>query len=130
MARSRSHCRCRSPRDPDPRFASCRIRRFQRECCRRSGRRPRRRRARSRAERTHRRESGGTLRLAKEISRIYSLEVELAGFAAYHEAHIAINVQGTLERTVVLRVGAIAESVSVQAEQASTSNEAESPAGS
>jgi hypothetical protein len=44
----------------------------------------------------------------------YALQVDLASFAAYHEDHISINVQATLERTVVLKVGAIAESISVQ----------------
>src|SRR5262249_19475295 len=45
----------------------------------------------------------------------YTLEVEQAGFAVYHEDHIPINVQGTFERTVLLKVGGIAESISVQA---------------
>ena len=45
----------------------------------------------------------------------YTLDVELAGFAVYHEAHLVINVEATLERTVTLKVGAIAESISVQA---------------
>src|ERR1051325_3985685 len=45
----------------------------------------------------------------------YTLEVELADFGSYREGRIAVDVQGTVERTVILKVGAIAESVSVQA---------------
>jgi hypothetical protein len=44
----------------------------------------------------------------------YVLDVQLSSFATYHEEHIPINVQGTLERTVVLKVGQITESISVQ----------------
>ena len=44
----------------------------------------------------------------------YALDVELASFARYQEDHISIDVQGTVERSVILKVGAIAESISVQ----------------
>ena len=45
----------------------------------------------------------------------YTLAVELANFDAYHEDRLPIDVQGSIERTVILKVGAIAESISVQA---------------
>src|SRR5262245_53621965 len=45
----------------------------------------------------------------------YTLQVDLSSFTAYHEDDIAINVQGTFERTVILKVGGIAESISVEA---------------
>jgi hypothetical protein len=45
----------------------------------------------------------------------YVLAVELANFDAYHEEHIPVDVQGSVERTVVLHVAGIAESISVQA---------------
>jgi hypothetical protein len=45
----------------------------------------------------------------------YALAVELANFDAYGEDHIPIDVQGSVERTVILKVGAVAESISVQA---------------
>ena len=44
----------------------------------------------------------------------YELDVALSGFALYHEADIRIGAGATIERTVVLRVGGIAESVVVQ----------------
>ena len=45
----------------------------------------------------------------------YALAVELANFDAYREDHIPIDVQASVERTVILKVGAIGESISVQA---------------
>src|SRR5215813_13180015 len=45
----------------------------------------------------------------------YALQVDLASFAAYHEDDISINVQATFERTVILKVAGIAESISVEA---------------
>jgi hypothetical protein len=44
----------------------------------------------------------------------YALDVELADFDQYREDHISIDVQGTFERTVILKVGGIAESISVE----------------
>ena len=44
----------------------------------------------------------------------YSLEIELANFAKYREDGIQIDVQGTIERTVMLKLGGIAESISVE----------------
>jgi hypothetical protein len=45
----------------------------------------------------------------------YALAVELPGFDAYREDHVPVDVQATFERTVILKVGGIAESISVQA---------------
>jgi TonB dependent receptor/Carboxypeptidase regulatory-like domain len=56
----------------------------------------------------------GQFRLVSLPAGEYALDIELSSFAIYHEDHIAINVQATLERTVVLKVGQIAESISVQ----------------
>jgi hypothetical protein len=44
----------------------------------------------------------------------YVLDIELPGFAPYHESDIRIGAGATLERTVVLRIAGIAESVVVQ----------------
>ena len=57
----------------------------------------------------------GQFRFASLAAGDYTLEVELADFGSYREGRIAVDVQGTVERTVILKVGAIAESVSVQA---------------
>jgi len=44
----------------------------------------------------------------------YSLDVELDGFAPYHEAAIPIGVNATIERTLTLNLSGVAESVVVQ----------------
>ena len=44
----------------------------------------------------------------------YQLDVELSGFAPYHETDIRIGAGATIEKTVMLRVGGVAESVVVQ----------------
>jgi hypothetical protein len=44
----------------------------------------------------------------------YALDIEMAGFAAYHEEDISIGAGATIERTAVLMVAGIAESVTVQ----------------
>src|SRR4029453_2277467 len=44
----------------------------------------------------------------------YALDIEMAGFAAYHEEDISIGAGATIESTAVLMVGGIAESVTVQ----------------
>ena len=44
----------------------------------------------------------------------YALDIELPGFATYHEVDVTIGVGATLERTVVLTVAGIAESVVVE----------------
>jgi len=44
----------------------------------------------------------------------YALDIETAGFATYHEEDIRIGAGATIERTAVLRLAGIAESVTVQ----------------
>jgi len=45
----------------------------------------------------------------------YTLDIELTGFASYHEEDIRIGAAATLQRTVVLKVGGVAESIVVEA---------------
>ena len=45
----------------------------------------------------------------------YRLDIERQGFASYHEEDIRIGAGATLERTVVLKVAGVAESIVVQA---------------
>jgi outer membrane receptor protein involved in Fe transport len=56
----------------------------------------------------------GQLRFPNLPPGSYSIDVEMAGFARYHEDAIAIGAGATIERTVVLRLAQIAESVTVQ----------------
>src|SRR5262249_41610392 len=56
----------------------------------------------------------GQLRFPTLTPGTYSLDIELPGFAAYHEADIRIGVGATLERTVVLKVAGLEESLVVQ----------------
>src|SRR5262245_33189444 len=44
----------------------------------------------------------------------YKLDIEVPGFASYHEEDIRIGAAATLERTVVLKVAAVAESIVVE----------------
>jgi Carboxypeptidase regulatory-like domain/TonB dependent receptor-like, beta-barrel len=44
----------------------------------------------------------------------YALDIELAGFATYHEADVTIGAGATIERTVVLKLAGVAESVVVE----------------
>src|SRR5215213_4924759 len=44
----------------------------------------------------------------------YALDIEFAGFAPHHEADVRIGAGATLERTVVLQVAGVAQSVVVQ----------------
>ena len=44
----------------------------------------------------------------------YALDIELPGFAPYHEADIRIGAGATIERTVVLQLAGLAESVVVE----------------
>ena len=44
----------------------------------------------------------------------YALDVELQGFAPYHEEDIRIGAGATLERTVVLKLAGVAESIVVE----------------
>jgi hypothetical protein len=57
----------------------------------------------------------GQFRFASLPAGEYTLAVDLASFAPYHEDDISIEVQGSAERTVILKVGSIAESISVEA---------------
>jgi hypothetical protein len=57
----------------------------------------------------------GQFRFASLAAGEYTLEVQLAEFGMYREEHIAVDVQGMVERTVILRVGAISDSISVEA---------------
>ncbi|HYM26353.1 MAG TPA: TonB-dependent receptor, partial [Vicinamibacterales bacterium] len=57
----------------------------------------------------------GQFRFVSLAAGDYAIEIELSDFAAYREDHIAVDVQGMVERTVILRVGSVAESISVQA---------------
>lgn len=56
----------------------------------------------------------GQLRFPTLTPGTYSLDIDLPGFAAYHEADIRIGVGATLERTVVLKVAGLEESLVVQ----------------
>ena len=56
----------------------------------------------------------GQLRFPALPPGSYSLDVELAGFATYREERIGIGAGATIERTVVLRVAGIAESITVE----------------
>ena len=56
----------------------------------------------------------GQLRFPVLPPGTYALDIELPGFAAYHEAGVTIGVGATLERTVVLKVAGVAESVVVE----------------
>ena len=56
----------------------------------------------------------GQCRFVSLPAGMYTLEVELASFAPYREDDIEIRVQANLERTTMLRLRAIAESISVQ----------------
>jgi len=44
----------------------------------------------------------------------YTLDIEMAGFASYHEQDIRVGAAATLERTVVLKVAGVAESIVVE----------------
>jgi outer membrane receptor protein involved in Fe transport len=56
----------------------------------------------------------GRLRFPVLPSGIYVLDVEMQGFAPYHEEGIRIGASATLERTVVLNVAGVAESIVVE----------------
>src|SRR5262245_56627696 len=56
----------------------------------------------------------GQLRFAAVPPGAYSLDIELAGFATYHEANISIGAGATIERTVVSKLARKAESLTVQ----------------
>ena len=56
----------------------------------------------------------GVLRFPILPPGIYAIDVELQGFAPYHEEDIVIGASTTLERTVVLKIQGIAQSVVVE----------------
>jgi outer membrane receptor protein involved in Fe transport len=56
----------------------------------------------------------GQLRFALLPPGSYALDVELQGFARYHEENIRIGASATLERTVVLKLAGVAESIVVE----------------
>jgi hypothetical protein len=56
----------------------------------------------------------GQLRFTALPPGPYSLEIEMAGFATYHEEDITIGAGATIERNAVLRLAGIAESLTVQ----------------
>jgi hypothetical protein len=56
----------------------------------------------------------GQLRFPTLAPGSYVLDVELAGFSSYHEEDIRIGVSATLERTIVLNLAGVSDSVVVQ----------------
>lgn len=56
----------------------------------------------------------GQLRFPALPPGSYALDVEMPGFATYHEVDIRIGAGGTIERTVVLELAGVAESIAVQ----------------
>ena len=56
----------------------------------------------------------GRLRFPALPPGSYTLDVEASGFGPYHEENIRIGVGATIERTVVLKLASIAESLVVQ----------------
>ena len=56
----------------------------------------------------------GQLRFPALPSGSYALDIEAQGFATYHESDISIGAGATIERTAVLNVASVAESVVVE----------------
>jgi hypothetical protein len=56
----------------------------------------------------------GQLRFPMLSPGVYVLDVLLPGFAPYHEANIHIGSAATIERTLVLQLAGVAESVVVE----------------
>jgi TonB-dependent receptor-like protein/carboxypeptidase family protein len=56
----------------------------------------------------------GQLRFPTLPPGSYVLDIELAGFSSYHEEDISIGAGSTIERTAVLKVGGLAESIVVE----------------
>src|SRR5262249_20573816 len=56
----------------------------------------------------------GRLRFPVLPPGTYVLDVEMEGFAPYHEENIRIGASATLERTVVLNVAGVAESIVIE----------------
>jgi hypothetical protein len=57
----------------------------------------------------------GQLRFPVLSPGLYDLHIELKGFAPYHEDHIRVGVGTTVDRTVVLQLAGVAQSVEVHA---------------
>jgi hypothetical protein len=60
-------------------------------------------------------DENGEFRFVRLAPGSYTLEIELAGFARYREEDVTVAVQGTVERSVVMQLAGITESISVQA---------------
>jgi TonB dependent receptor-like, beta-barrel/Carboxypeptidase regulatory-like domain len=56
----------------------------------------------------------GQLRFPVLLPGTYVLDIELAGFVPYHETDIHIGAGATLDRTIVLKVAGVAESIVVE----------------
>ena len=56
----------------------------------------------------------GQLRFPNLPPGSYTLDIEMQGFAPYHEEDIRIGAGATLERTVVLKLAGVAESIVVE----------------
>jgi hypothetical protein len=56
----------------------------------------------------------GQLRFPALLPGVYVLDIGLPGFTSYHEEGIGVGVNATIERTVVLRVGDVAETIVVE----------------
>jgi hypothetical protein len=56
----------------------------------------------------------GQLRFPALPPGLYTLDIEMPGFAPYHEEDISVGAGASIERTVVLRLAGIAQSVTVQ----------------
>jgi hypothetical protein len=63
---------------------------------------------------TQRTNEKGQLRFPALPPGLYVLDIELQGFATYHEGDIRIGVGATIERTAVLRLAGVEESIVVQ----------------
>jgi outer membrane receptor protein involved in Fe transport len=57
---------------------------------------------------------GGQFRFPNLAPGSYALDIDMPGFASYHEEDIRIGAGATLERTVVLNVAGVAESIVVE----------------
>jgi hypothetical protein len=57
---------------------------------------------------------GGQFRFPNLAPGSYTLDIDMPGFASYHEEDIRIGASSTLERTVVLKVKGVAESIVVE----------------
>src|SRR4051812_10374816 len=56
----------------------------------------------------------GQLRFPSLPPGVYTIDIEMPGFATYHETDVGIGAGATIERTAVLKVAGVAESVVVE----------------